>query len=202
MKLVRSLLALMIATLLVCAITPNTGWSQEDPPAVEVVAPVLEALETEAGDGSAGVVAAAETTVATTAADMNAEVSEAAGVLEKPEPVWFGSVQLWEIVGSIIALVWTMAKAKMKLDADWQQRVVGFVEAGAQHTYDEFIRGAKKAAPDGKLTTEQINEARGKAWEAAKVFAAEQGIDLAKQVTTEQIPVLFSKVVAGLKNKK
>ena len=202
MRLFRSMFALLIATLLVCAITPDVGLSQEDLPAVEVVAPVLEAPNTEVGDVVAGVVAAAEAETALEAASAISEVTEAAGVLVQPEPVWFGNVQLWEILASVIALVWTMAKAKMKLDADWQQRVVGFVEAGAQHTYDDFIRGAKKAAPDGKLTKEQINEARGKAWEAAKVFAAEQGIDLAKQVATEQIPVLFSKVVAGLKNKK
>jgi hypothetical protein len=200
LRVLRQFLSILIAALLVCAIVPDVGWTQEDSPIIEAVAPATEAPSSSEEAGAAGVVEEA-TSDATTAAETGEETT-GAGVEASPEPVWFGNVQLWEVLASIVALIWGVVKAKMKLEADWQQKLLSFVEAGAQHTYDEFIREAKKAAPDGKLTKEQINEARGRAWESAKVFAAEQGIDLAKQVAQEQIPVLLSKVVTGLKNKK
>lgn len=176
MRLLR-ILVVAIAALFVCAIVPNVGRAEEDP------AVVVETVET------------------TEATSAEAEVSDA-GVVAQPEPVWFGNVQLWEVVGAIVAAIWLIVKQKIKMDEDWQVRLTGFIEAGVQVTYDEFIRQAKKASADGKLTPEQINEARGKAWDAAKVFARDQGIDLVKQVAAEQIPVLITRVANGMKNKK
>lgn len=127
--------------------------------------------------------------------------AEAPAVEEKADPVWFGDVQLWEVVAAIVALIWGVVKARMKISQDWERKLLSFVEAGVQLTYDEFVKDAKKQAPEGKLTKEQISAARQRAWEAAKTYASEQGVDLVKQVAAEQIPVLISKVVKGFKTK-
>lgn len=119
--------------------------------------------------------------------------------VEAPDIPWFGHVQLWELVAAVAVFIWGIVKAKAKLDERWDKRLLTFIEAGVQHTYDSFVREAKTAAPNGKLTKEQIDEARGKAWEAAKEYAQEKGIDLAKQVAVEQVPVLITKVVNALK---
>lgn len=132
---------------------------------------------------------AVTTTVETAVAPAAAPVVDVA-----PAPVWFGEVQLWEVVAAIVAAIWGIIKAKLKIDADWEKKVVSFFEAGVQHTYDTLIREAKKTAPGGKLTKEQIDEARKLAWEAAKAYAASQGVDLAKQIVAEQIPVWITRV--------
>lgn len=125
----------------------------------------------------------------------------AAVVVEKKDPVWFGDVQLWEVLAGIVALIWGVVKARIKLAEDWERKLLTFVEAGVQQTYDEFVKTAKAQAADHKLNPDQIKTARDRAWESAKTFAAEKGVDLAKQVAAEQIPVLISKVVKGFKTK-
>lgn len=120
-----------------------------------------------------------------------------AEVVERP--VWYGDVRLWELVASIVVVVWGIVKAKYNLDARWGREVTELLEVGAQKAYDEFVREAKAKSPKGKLTRAQVEEARKIAWEAAVEAAKGRGIDLAKRVATERIPVLITQVVNRLK---
>lgn len=117
------------------------------------------------------------------------------------QPVWYGNVQLWEILATVVVAVWTVVKAKYHLDEKWDSELMGFLEHGARVAYDTFVREAKAKAPDGKLTQAQITEAREVAFNAAKELAKQKGIDLAKRVAAEKVPLLINKVVARLKNK-
>lgn len=128
-----------------------------------------------------------------------AMAAEAAETVAKP--VWYGNVQLWEIVATGVVFLWGILKAKYALDEKLTRQVTEFLEQGVQHTYDTFVREAKAANPKGKLTPAQIGEARTKAFEAAKKFAKEKGIDLAKQVAAEKLPVLLTGIVNRFKKK-
>lgn len=184
MKLRRWVLMLFVA-MLSLAIVQTTSWAQEDGPSTtaEVSVPGTETPP------------AAELEVPATSAET---IEAPAKAVEKP---WFGDVQLWEVLAGIVALIWGVVKARIKLAEDWERKLLTFVESGVQKTYDEFVKTAKAQAADHKLTQEQISTARDRAWEAAKAYAAEQGVDLAKQVAAEQIPVLISRVVKGFKAK-
>ena len=114
-------------------------------------------------------------------------------------PVWYGDVRLWELVVSIVVVVWGILKAKYNLEARWGVELTELLEMGAQKAYDEFVRDAKMKAPNGKLSAAQIREARDRAWVAAKEYARERGIDLAKKVAAEKVPLLITQVVNKLK---
>ena len=118
------------------------------------------------------------------------------------ESVWYGNVQLWEIVAGLVVFVWGIAKVKYKLDERLGNQVTEFLEMGVQLTYDTFVREAKAKNPKGKLTAAQVTEAREKAFESAEKFAVEKGIDLAKKVAAERLPVLITGIVNRIKNRK
>ena len=122
---------------------------------------------------------------------------EVAVAVEKP--VWYGDVRLWEILATIVVIVWGAVKAKYNLDARWGRELTELLEMGAQKAYDEFVRDAKAK---GKLSAAQVKEARDRAWAAAREYAKERGIDLAKRVAAEKVPALITKVVNGLKRKR
>lgn len=117
------------------------------------------------------------------------------------KPVWYGDVKLWELVGTIIVIIWGAVKTKYHFDEKLGKEITELLEMGAQKAYDEFVRDAKTKNPRGKLSAAQIKEARDRAWEAAKEYAKDRGIDLAKKVAAERIPVLISNVVNRLKRK-
>ncbi len=118
------------------------------------------------------------------------------------DPVWYGDVRLWEILASIVVAVWGIVKVKYKLGEMMGEKVTKFLEMGVQHTYDAFVREAKAKSPEGKLTPAQVVEARTKAFEAAKEFAREKGVDLVKKVAVERLPVLITGIVNRIKNRK
>lgn len=116
-------------------------------------------------------------------------------------PVWYGNVELWQLLVGLVVFVWGIVKAKYALDKKWGDQVVEFFEVGVQQAYDSFVREAKKAAPKGKLTSQQIKQAREKAWEATKAYAKSKGVDIAKKIAVERVPVLINSVVNKLKRK-
>ena len=125
----------------------------------------------------------------------------AAAVVENVVPaagsVWYGNVQLWEIVGTIVIALWGILKAKYALDETLSIQVTEFIEMGAQKTYDEYIRDLK--AEGGKLTAVQIKEAQTRTWESAKDVARDKGLDLARKVAADRLPSLISAIVKRMK---
>jgi len=123
-----------------------------------------------------------------------AEVAEPAA-----EAVWYGNVQLWELVGTAVVFIWGIVKLKYGLEERLGKQVTEFIEMGAQKTWDEYVRDLK--AQGGKLSAEQIKEAQARTWESAKEFAKAKGLDLAKKVAAERLPSLISGIVKRMKKK-
>lgn len=118
------------------------------------------------------------------------------------DPVWYGDVKLWEILAGIVVAVWGVAKVRYKLGEKLGKQVTEFLEMGVQLTYDTFVREAKAKNPKGKLTAAQVTEAREMAFVSAKEFARDKGVDLAKKVAAERLPVLITGIVNRIKNRK
>lgn len=116
-------------------------------------------------------------------------------------PVWWGHLDFWKILAGAVVFIWGLVKAKYGLDKKWGDQVIEFLEVGAQVAYDTFVRDAKAKAANHKLSAAQIEEARKTAWDAAKAYARTKGVDLAKKVAVERLPVLFTKVVTKLKQR-
>ena len=123
----------------------------------------------------------------------------AAEVVDAGEAVWYGNVQLWELVGTVAVFIWGIVKIKYGLEARLTKQVTEFIEMGAQKTYDDWIRKFKEGG--GKLSAEQIKKAQGETWESAKAFAKAKGLDLAKKVAAERLPSLISGIVKRMKKK-
>ncbi len=94
----------------------------------------------------------------------------------------FGVVKRFEIV------------KKMKLD-----KVVTFIEAGVQITYENYVRVLKNSREDGKLTAAERSYAVKKALEHAKAYAAKEGIVLTKFYSEEYLPVIVEKIIGEKK---
>lgn len=117
-------------------------------------------------------------------------------------PVWWGDVQLWELIAGVVVFVWGVVKAKYALGEKMDARIEEFLEMGVQKAYDTFVRSAKATSNSGKLTVEQINQARDEAWKAAQEYARVEGVDLAKRIAAERLPALLTAIVHRFKNRQ
>jgi pyruvate/2-oxoglutarate dehydrogenase complex dihydrolipoamide acyltransferase (E2) component len=119
---------------------------------------------------------------------------------EEASKLWNPS--LWEIVGAIIALIWGIIVAKLKLKEGKKKKITMAFEAAVQDTYTELVRDLKIKKGDGKLTKEEVKEAQAKAWDKAKEILKDQGINLGKEMMVEYGPVIVTKIVQLFKKKK
>jgi hypothetical protein len=162
----------------------------EEPPAAEQPADKPEAKP---ADKAADTAEAKPAEKAEEKADEKKEDDAASGI-------WNPS--LWEVVGSIIVIIWGLIVAKFKLKEGKKKTITQAFEAAVQDTYTEFVRGLKTGREDGKLTKEEVKKAQGMAWEKAKEFLKTKGIDLGKEVATEYGPVIVTKIVQLFKKDK
>ena len=79
------------------------------------------------------------------------------------------------------------------------ERAVQCVEAAVRATYEEYVRAAKTASPDGKLTPAQRNDALRQALGRASDYARAEGIDLLKHYAANYLPVVVEKVIGDRK---
>jgi hypothetical protein len=112
---------------------------------------------------------------------------------------WYGNIKLWEVIVAAVVLLLGLYKAKTVVAGSKQEKVLAVIETSVSQVYDEFVRSAKSQAKDGKLTDDQIKQARDAAWEKAKALGKEKGLDLAKTVAADYVPVLIGKAVERLK---
>lgn len=75
------------------------------------------------------------------------------------------------------------------------ERAIQCLAAGVRETYEEYVRTAQKAHADGKLTTEERDQAMRMALEKAKTYACTQGFDLAKAYGKEFLPVIVERLI-------
>ena len=84
----------------------------------------------------------------------------------------------------------------------WKYRwALEIIQLAVSSIYNEFVKPAKAAAENGKLSEDQRVEARRKAIEKAKVIAKDRGIDLNAVLGNEllemYVQLAVSKVKAG-----
>jgi len=83
-------------------------------------------------------------------------------------------------------------------DRKWDD-VLLFVEAGVAKTYQAYVKARKEASADGTLTEDEKKEARQMAFNFARQYAAENGVNLVKEAGAGLLPALIEKAVGGLK---
>lgn len=85
-----------------------------------------------------------------------------------------------------------------KTDRKWDD-VCLYIEAGVAKTYQTYVKARKEASADGTLTEEEKKQARQMAFNFARSYAVENGVNLVKEAGAELLPALIEKAVGGLK---
>lgn len=102
---------------------------------------------------------------------------------------------LISILGLVVAAILRLkAVQKYKLE-----RALQCLEAAVRVTYEEYVRAAKAASEDGKLTTDQRQEALRQALDRAGDYARVEGVDLLKYYAIEYLPVIVEKIIGERK---
>jgi hypothetical protein len=103
-----------------------------------------------------------------------------------------------ELLAVVVAAVGGVAALLRKSQSvkNYQgERALEFVETAVRDTYEEYVREAKNAAEDGKLTSGERKDAMNMAISKAKNLAAVNGFNLLKFYAAEYLPVLIEKVI-------
>jgi hypothetical protein len=107
-----------------------------------------------------------------------------------------------EVAAVLLALVALLFGGLRRLRAvqAWRlRRALECLETGVRETYEEYVRAAKEASADGRLTDAERREAVTRAIEKARAYAAREGIDLLKTYAKEFLPVLVERIVGAQK---
>lgn len=113
-----------------------------------------------------------------------------------------GDEQFFGLLATAVATLWAWGQRKIGVERKEGQlthKALSFLEAGVAKTYQEYVKVRKQANEDGKLTAEEAKAARVQAFETAKQYALNNGVDLVKSLGADMIPVLIEKTVGGLK---
>ena len=106
------------------------------------------------------------------------------------------------LVSAVLGAIWTLFRS-----GEWYRRVqsqrnskaLQALEAGVELTYRTYVQAIKEARADGKLTPEEMREARQRARDAAIEFGRTQGIDVLRELGGEYIDLWIAKLVKRLK---
>lgn len=109
------------------------------------------------------------------------------------------SIDLWEILATLIVIAWSIAKAWILKKNARLEKIISAFEVATNILYLE-ARNAKKQSPDNKIPTDKVDELRNKAMNMACSILAEQGIDLLRDMTPGQQRVLVDKVIQAIRN--
>lgn len=102
------------------------------------------------------------------------------------------------IIISIIGSLWTFFQSR-----DWYTQAKGrrftkaltALEAGIDLTYRSYVRAIKSAREDGKLTDEEIRNARLQARRSALQYGRTTGIDVIRELGEEYIELWITRFV-------
>ncbi len=109
--------------------------------------------------------------------------------------------------GVVVAVVGVVAMAfgmlwntiKERLTSEHTRAAIEALEAGVQGEWDGWVKDAKKAAADGRLTAGERYDAMNGACTRAKSILASQGINLFTVFASEYLPALIRKIVVRRK---
>lgn len=100
------------------------------------------------------------------------------------------------------AAIWMWVQRTLHInrqtDRKWDD-VLLFIEAGVAKTYQAYVKARKAASADGTLTEGEKKEARQMAFNFARQYAAENGVNLVKEAGAGLLPALIEKAVGTLK---
>lgn len=108
------------------------------------------------------------------------------------------------LVGAVLGTIWTAFRSTEWFAGARARRYAAALEAleaGVDLTYDTYVRAIKEARADGKLTKEEIREARRRACDAAISFGRSKGIDVLREVGAEYVDLWIAKLVKRLKRR-
>ncbi len=117
-----------------------------------------------------------------------------------PEAHW-----IWTLVGSSLfaSILGALARIVQSIIANIKDARVSqacdFVFAGTMTCYQEYVRAAKAAHADGKLTADEKDEALRYAYRKAVEIARTKGVDLVKRLGKEMILAKIEEYVGGSK---
>ena len=112
---------------------------------------------------------------------------------------------IWTLVGSsaFAAIIAALGKIVQNIISSIKDariaRACDFVFAGTMTCYQEYVRAAKEAHADGKLTIEEKDKALQCAYRKAVEIARTQGLDLVKVLGKDMILALIEKYVGQSK---
>ena len=107
------------------------------------------------------------------------------------------------LVTTLLGGIWTLFRSSEWYRRAQEQRynkALAALEAGVESTYRTYVRAIKESRADGKLTDEEMRDARQRAQEAAIQFGRTKGVDVLKELGAEYMDLLTSKLVKQLKN--
>jgi hypothetical protein len=113
-----------------------------------------------------------------------------------------GSEAGFTLITAIVGSIWTALRS-----SEWAQQARGrryakaveALEAGVELTYRTYVREIKQLRQDGKLTDDEMREARQRARDAAVEFGRTQGLDVVRELGAQYVDLAISKLVKKLK---
>jgi len=115
---------------------------------------------------------------------------------------FMGEDQFWSMLATGVATYWAWLQRQVGVDRKENatyDAALEFLEAGVMKTYHEFVKQRKMASADGTLTEDEKLQARQMAFDTAKTYAMQNGVDIIKSLGAYMIPTLIEKTVGGLK---
>lgn len=116
-----------------------------------------------------------------------------------PSAHWFWTLLAHEIVGKLWLWVTTtvvgIVVGWLKWTGTRKEKAIACLAAGVRETYEHYVRLIKIHSADGKLTEQERDEACRQAIAHGTKFAKAQGIDLAKVLVKESLPMLVDWLV-------
>lgn len=109
-----------------------------------------------------------------------------------------------DVIGWIIGILATLATTVLGwlgLKNAKVKSCLAFVAAAVNETYHVYVRAAKAAHADGKLTVDEVAKARRMAMDHATEMAREKGIDLVRTLGAAILPGLIDVAVKEAKKK-
>lgn len=104
-----------------------------------------------------------------------------------------------KIIVSIGVFLWGLFKAKGWFKNKREKIIIESIEQAVTELYFSMVRNLKEKRADGKLTDDDIKSLQNTAWLKAKAIAEKNGVKLGKYIAEAYVPVIISKIIAGLK---
>lgn len=115
---------------------------------------------------------------------------------------WFTNDSLLTALGAIVGFLWAAFKSSEWCERRRTQRfaeALQALEAGVEQTYRTYVRKIKEGKKDGRLSEEEIRNARILARQTAIDFGRTRGVDVLRAIGEDYVDLWIAKLVTRLK---